>query len=121
MTTEETGFNPAARSLCPDGSCLGIIKADGRCNICGRQGERAAAGQNGLDNGHHHPGDLDDGLHSIDAGDMTEMPPPVAVDGTALDASPPDFDPDRRLCEDGTCVGVVGATGGCTVCGRVSS
>lgn len=28
------------------------------------------------------------------------------------------FDPSRRLCEDGSCVGVIGADGNCTVCGH---
>ena len=28
------------------------------------------------------------------------------------------FDPGRRLCEDGTCVGVIGPSGACDVCGR---
>jgi hypothetical protein len=26
-----------ARRLCPDGSCIGVIGADGRCKVCGRQ------------------------------------------------------------------------------------
>jgi hypothetical protein len=28
------------------------------------------------------------------------------------------FDPTRRLCDDGSCVGVVGADGTCGTCGR---
>jgi hypothetical protein len=28
------------------------------------------------------------------------------------------FDPSRRLCDDGSCVGVVGSDGRCGVCGK---
>jgi hypothetical protein len=28
------------------------------------------------------------------------------------------FDPARRLCDDGSCVGVVGADGACSTCGQ---
>ena len=28
------------RELCPDGGCIGLIGADGRCKVCGRAGER---------------------------------------------------------------------------------
>jgi hypothetical protein len=28
------------------------------------------------------------------------------------------FEPGRRLCDDGACVGVVGPAGVCTLCGR---
>jgi hypothetical protein len=34
----ETAFDPARR-LCPDGSCTGVLGADGRCKVCGRTGE----------------------------------------------------------------------------------
>ena len=33
---QEAGFDPGARELCPDGMCLGVIGADGRCGICGQ-------------------------------------------------------------------------------------
>src|SRR5437868_3449272 len=36
---DENEFNPKARRLCPDGSCVGMIGPDGRCRVCG-----AAAG-----------------------------------------------------------------------------
>ena len=31
-----TGFDPARR-LCDDGSCVGVVGADGLCGTCGRQ------------------------------------------------------------------------------------
>ena len=30
------GFDPTRR-LCDDGSCVGVIGADGRCGVCGQQ------------------------------------------------------------------------------------
>lgn len=32
------GFD-SARRLCPDGACVGVIGPDGRCGVCGREGE----------------------------------------------------------------------------------
>lgn len=29
----------AGRRACPDGNCIGILGPDGRCIICGKQGE----------------------------------------------------------------------------------
>jgi hypothetical protein len=102
---EQTGFDPKRR-LCPDGSCVGLINPDGRCSVCGRTAAAAAAGQEA---------DVD---HAADAGAddsfEAEVPGATALGGLELS---PGFDPKRRLCEDGSCVGVIGADGACTVCG----
>jgi hypothetical protein len=37
------------------------------------------------------------------------------------DHEPVAFDPDRRLCTDETCLGVIGLDGRCSVCGRVTA
>lgn len=31
------------RALCSDGSCIGVIGDDGRCRVCGKAGDSAAA------------------------------------------------------------------------------
>jgi hypothetical protein len=31
------------RELCPDGTCIGLIGADGRCKVCGARGSTAAS------------------------------------------------------------------------------
>jgi hypothetical protein len=94
---QESGFDPATRRLCPDGTCIGVLGADGVCGECGRRFD--ATGNNpvavSLAAGGDDPGDA---METVDGG----------------------FDPDRRLCEDGACVGVIGANGACTVCGRVA-
>ena len=85
---DETGFD-SKRRLCPDGSCVGLIGPDGRCTVCA-QTESAAAAEEAA------PADRD-------------VAAPVASG---------DFDPNRRLCDDGSCVGVIGGDGRCTVCGQ---
>jgi hypothetical protein len=89
---EETTFDPSRR-LCPDGSCVGVLGADGLCSVCGHP-EGAA-------------GDPDPAERA--AGE---------ADGGAPAATTAGFDPGRRLCDDGSCVGVVGPDGVCGTCGR---
>lgn len=111
MTTEETAFNPTSRQLCPDGSCLGIIGADGRCDVCGRPGEGGAPRRAADGDPVSSSGD-DAGSGAAAAGAEASDDDAVAETG---------FDAARRLCEDGACVGVVGKDGACNVCGRVTS
>lgn len=101
---EQTGFDPKRR-LCPDGSCVGVISADGRCTVCG-----TAAGAAG-------PGQPDHAAGGQDA--WTDDAPALDAEGAGLGGLElsADFDPKRRLCDDGSCVGVIGADGACTVCG----
>jgi hypothetical protein len=89
------------RRLCSDGSCIGVIGPDGRCKECGK-------------------------LHSVDAGDVP--PPavfaaPAAAPGTRFKATVVAAEADddwesRRLCSDGSCIGVIGPDGRCKECGR---
>src|SRR5438045_4591262 len=96
---DETGFD-SKRRLCPDGSCVGLIAADGRCTVCA-QTESAAAAENSAPAESSAPAD--------DSAPAELAAAPVANG---------DFDPNRRLCDDGTCVGVIGSEGRCTVCGQ---
>ena len=97
----------ANRRLCPDGNCIGVIGADGRCKECGRPG------------GDDLPLPADSGTGSSVAGsDGTEN---VQTD-VSPDAGPEDSDADhwrnRRLGPEGNCIGVIGADGRCKECGR---
>ncbi len=93
----ENDLDLDGRELCPDGACTGVIGADGRCNECGlaanpsvangNAGASVNAGANGNANANAGDGEADDDIAS------------------------------RRLCSDGSCVGVVGADGCCKVCG----
>lgn len=95
-TEQDSGFDPATRRLCPDGACIGVLDGSGRCGECGQIFGAAVNGR-------------------PDA--------PAAFGGTPVvdtERPPSDFDPDRRLCDDGACVGVIGEDGACTVCGRMA-
>lgn len=94
-STDET-FDPTKRRLCADGACVGVIDADGRCTVCGRTEAEAAAG--------------DEPAVLAPAGTVA---PDAASGGDAVG-----FDPTRRLCDDGACVGVIGDDGVCRTCGR---
>lgn len=99
------------RRLCPDGDCIGLVGPDGRCRTCGALDEGAAGlGPEAFAGGCASDEELDD-PEGPDSGHHTgEHEEPYAGEG--------DFDPARRLCPDGDCVGVLGADGRCKVCGR---
>jgi hypothetical protein len=103
-------FDPRRR-LCPDGSCIGVVGDDGRCRVCGRDaGGAKAASQAGLAAVSAPADSIDDDTSNDD--DSDEM----AAEGA--DAGTPSFDPARRLCSDGSCIGLIGADGRCNVCGQ---
>jgi hypothetical protein len=99
----EEGFNPKRR-LCPDGACIGIIGADGRCTECGAREPGGPAAE--PESPAPRPSD------AISHGDEVE----VALG--AEDESGPAFDPNRRLCSEGDCIGVIGDDNRCPVCGK---
>jgi hypothetical protein len=85
------------RALCPDGACTGLIGDDGHCGTCGRAGEAPAA----------RPAEV--------------AAPSEAPTTPTADLPPPQGTPDddaRVPCDDGMCVGVLGADGCCGTCGR---
>src|SRR5262245_8887150 len=102
----EGKFDPQRR-LCPDGGCIGVIGSDGRCRVCGRaaSGGSSAATPEGFVPVEDRDEDADQ-----DAEEKNEEESPVAA------AASGNFDPKRRLCPDGECLGVIGADGVCNVC-----
>jgi hypothetical protein len=102
---QEETFDPRRRRLCPDGSCVGVVSADGHCKVCGAFDEGAA----GLG-----PEAFSGGCATDEDDEREEA---VA---TAADTEAGGFDPTRRLCPDGACVGVLGDDGRCKVCGRTA-
>ncbi len=91
-------FDPQARRLCADGSCIGVIGPDGHCKVCGR-----------TDDGRPQESFGAAALDDDEAGEEEAVAPPE--DGGA-------FDPGRKLCVEGSCIGVIGPDGHCGVCGR---
>ena len=106
------------REVCPDGGCVGVIGADGTCKVCGRvsptwdnERERGMV-VDGADPSVDPAGDdeeEDDEYEDEDGGD----------EGDEAEASSEEEEwSERKLCPDGACVGVIGANGLCTVCGK---
>jgi hypothetical protein len=100
-SSESEKFDPSRRRLCPDGSCVGLLDENGRCKECGRTAsgklEVVAA-----------PVELEDEFEHEHEHEH-EHEESAAAGG---------FDPSRKLCPDGACVGVIGADGRCTECGQ---
>lgn len=101
---DESEFNPKGRRLCPDGSCVGLIGSDGRCGECGR-----VAGPAGAEI--YAAADAESDGSVVEVETPSEAAAPASGEGA--------FDPKRRLCNDGSCVGVIGANGACNVCGKL--
>ncbi len=86
------GFDPTNRELCTDGACIGVIGSDGRCRECGAVATSATT--------HSRLRGMD--LREDEAEDESEVA----------------NDPDRELCPDEMCVGLMGSDGRCKECGR---
>jgi hypothetical protein len=100
------------RQLCPDGACIGVIGADGRCKVCGRAGDGPFLGSSNTDTAT----DTDSDTDTDSATDADADSDPDAASGIEL----LDDDPDRELCPDGACIGIIGPDRRCKVCGRAS-
>jgi hypothetical protein len=88
------------RQLCSDGNCVGVIGPDGRCKVCGLAPDGSVVN---LQSGHE--GSAGGADASDDAEGLSE--------GEADDLA------DRRLCPDGSCVGLLGEDNRCKICGQV--
>jgi hypothetical protein len=100
-------FDPSRRRLCPDGACVGLLDESGRCKECGRTASgkvEEVVSAPAFDDSASEDVGFDPGRDS----DAEE--PELAASGG--------FDPKRKLCPDGSCVGVIGADGRCSVCGQ---
>lgn len=102
MTTDEWD----QREVCPDGSCIGVIGGDGKCNVCGQVAPEAT-----------EPADLE--------GDSACCGAAAAVPRDSTGEADPAPDPDsadawqrRQLCSDGGCLGIITDNHRCSVCGK---
>jgi hypothetical protein len=119
-TNPTEAFDPTRRKLCADGTCIGVIGDDGRCGECGRTEAQAEAGEARLKDGAEVV-DSDDAHGGSQLGDVGAISDVGIEDAGLGAAASTGFDPTtRRLCDDGSCVGVVGDDGVCRVCGRRS-
>jgi hypothetical protein len=102
-SSESEKFDPSRRRLCPDGSCVGLLDESGRCKVCGLTAS-----------GRIEPVAAEDEVEDLELASDDQ----VADDQEGLAAEASGFDPKRKLCADGSCVGVIGADGRCSVCGQ---
>ena len=103
-------FDPHRR-LCPDGACIGVVGDDGRCRVCGR----SAGGKSAAPAGFTPAAGIEDDDQYGDGGEDAAADADQKVAGAPGAGA---FDPNRRLCPDGGCIGVLGADGICNVCGQ---
>jgi hypothetical protein len=87
------------RTLCSDESCIGTIGEDGCCRECGKP----------------YDGDLKTTPVAADAMDAPEAD--VFDDEEPVRPADGDWE-DRILCNDESCIGVIGPDGRCKECGK---
>jgi hypothetical protein len=79
---------------------VGILDNDGKCTVCGT-----------------HDADAIAPPAMVPLEDAASDEVDIAPDAAEVDASASGFDPGRRLCSDGSCIGVLGQDDRCSVCG----
>jgi hypothetical protein len=104
-TKQDDSFDPSQRRLCPDGSCVGLLGSDGKCKVCGTLG----SGGTGVTPAAGPPAVGTPQPENEIAGEVESEP------ASGTEAA---FDPNRRLCPDDACIGVIGSNNRCGVCGR---
>ena len=112
MIQDSQPFDEAERVLCLDGTCIGLVSADGRCKVCGRPGPAPGpAAALAVEHSRQAAGAAPAGSEVGDVAVENELAHPEEADEFS----------ERRLCEDGACIGVLAEDGRCKVCGRVGA
>ena len=93
------------RVLCSDGNCIGVIGPDGRCKECGKPFQETEPSEAAISK------------------NATLSPTAQAETAEAdLELKNPDLENDdwenRVLCNDESCIGVIGPDGHCKECGK---
>ena len=108
MTAEnENEVDPtliSRRRLCPDGACVGVIGPDGKCSECGCTASGEPAPDESIATR------TDESIATGTDDPVAETAPVPNDDGA--------FDPNRHLCSDDGCIGIIGDDGRCKVCGK---
>ena len=102
------------RVLCSDGNCIGVIGPDGRCKECGKRYK----GELPFDK---TDSEADDAVEADDSDRQSENEnePPATDQKPSLPTGDDELDwENRKLCSDGSCIGVIGPDGKCKECGK---
>ncbi len=119
------------RQLCSDGSCIGVIGADGTCKVCGRAAQNWGDERNRGLQADAEPDEDEDDDDGADGGDGPawddsssfhgredkDDDDDEAADDDSVEPAPAGWT-GRELCPDGSCIGVIGPDGVCKVCGK---
>jgi hypothetical protein len=100
------------RELCSDGACIGVIGADGTCNVCGTRAPNWSPDR--------RRDDGDDSVESDSVPEPDDLDVAPASSAAADLTGDPDWD-NRTLCPDGSCTGLIAGTGKCSVCRRTAA
>ena len=117
---KDSEFNLEERILCSNGACIGLVGPDGICKECGKPYDGP------LPSNDNAPSDEDVQTNGSVLENNTEREadaPPSPLDSGAVlqpdEETDADFDlASRMMCEDDTCIGVVGPDGRCGTCGK---
>jgi hypothetical protein len=116
------------RELCPDGACTGLVGGDGVCKVCGKAvpnwGDERMRGLASEPEEGDEDLDEDDDEAYEEGGDEYEDDEDSDEDSDSDEVAgePAGAEwTERKLCDDGACVGVIGEGGKCTVCGKRSA
>ncbi|MBA2539714.1 MAG: hypothetical protein H0V17_08780 [Deltaproteobacteria bacterium] len=106
------------RQLCEEGTCIGVIGAEGTCKTCGRPapdwGDLRKPGRVSSQSDVDEP--EVDGANEADAESNAAPTAPASPAKVAASASKVSAWNERRLCSDGTCIGLIADDGKCKVC-----
>ena len=112
------------RVLCDDGNCIGVVGPDGYCKECGKRYEGPESIQAEQPETHcveTSPSETDEeNSHedNISAEKTAEYQPDEEPENDAEEIDP-DLEWERRkLCSEGSCIGVIGPDGFCNECGK---
>jgi hypothetical protein len=103
--TETAPSDWDTRALCPDEACIGVLGLDGRCPLCLRIGSL--------------PVSAPAAAITTSAPAVTPWVPAPSGPEDALPAAADSEPTDRELCPDESCIGLLGPSGACKLCGAV--
>jgi hypothetical protein len=108
-----------SRILCSDGSCIGIIGADGLCKECGRKYEGELPEMSGSREDEDSVADeVDSSADEVESSaDDVDSSAAAEIIDDAADIVDDEWG-NRVLCSDGNCIGVIGPGGKCKECGK---
>lgn len=101
------------RILCSDDNCIGVIGPDGHCKECGKNYEGSLPEAGAADKENLSAGEDE----SRETADIDAQPQSFA-DITSGEKTESDDWANRKLCSDGSCIGVIGPDGRCKECGK---